>query len=370
VPKLEVFVSHRTVEARFADLLRERLTDDFIGIPSFFVSTDITSVPAGSQWFHELLAGLQRAQLLLAICSNESVNLPWINYEAGGACARGVVVIPLCHSGMTPDHLPAQMEMLEGVMLCEAKGLAKLYEKISEMIGCRVPDVDFEALGQKFRKLEAVYAEQLRHEAAASQHQDNDATVRDPRVMCVSSRQYLDLGLANELQTVVDAFPTDLQHHVVTTSKELVSVLDSHQVDVVHIAAYVCPRSGTLYFSRVELPLGRRAPDEIPDFIRADALALLLERARTRLVVIASGDSLELVVRLLPLTHVLSPRNIITARAMATWVQAFYTTLRTGTLAEAAEFAAAQSGASMKLLMKQVELPVKLVFAADDVSPA
>ena len=93
MPKLEVFVSHRTVEAKFADALRTHLSRDFIGIVNFFVSTDVTSVPAGSQWFDTLLAGLQRAHLLLVICSNESVGLPWINYETGGACARNVDVI-------------------------------------------------------------------------------------------------------------------------------------------------------------------------------------------------------------------------------------------------------------------------------------
>jgi hypothetical protein len=364
VPKLEVFVSHRTVEAKFADLLREHLTRDFIGILKFFVSTDITSVPAGSQWFHEVLTGLQRAHVLFVICSNESVKLPWISYETGGARARGVDVIPLCHSGMTPDRLPAQLEMLEGVMLCEADGLAKLYAKISEMIGCDVPAVDFEAIGQEFVQLEIEYAEQLRLESVASQVQNSDTIVQDPRLMCVSSRQYRELGLANELQIVLDAFPKDLRHDVVTTSTELTSILGSHQVDVVHIAGYVCPRSGTLYFSRVELPLGRSVAEN-EDYIRADALALLLETARTRLVVIASGDSLALATRLLPLTNVISPSNIITAKAMAKWVQTFYTTARTRTLAEACEFATAQSGASMKLLTKQVPTPIKLMFAAD-----
>lgn len=87
--KLEVFVSHRTVEAKFADALRSHLARDFIGILRFFVSTDVTSVPAGSQWFQEVLDGLQRAHLMLALCSSQSVKLPWINYEPA-VRARGM----------------------------------------------------------------------------------------------------------------------------------------------------------------------------------------------------------------------------------------------------------------------------------------
>jgi hypothetical protein len=367
VPKLEVFVSHRTVEAKFADALRTHLARDFIGIVNFFVSTDVTSVPAGSQWFHEVVAGLQRAHLLLAICSNQSVKLPWFNYETGGACARNVEVIPLCHSGMTPDHLPVPLGMLEAVLLSDPKDLAKLYARLSAMIGSDVPDVDFDRLSETFKALELEYSAQLRAEASASQQQNRDSIVHDPRVMCISSAQYLQLGFANQLQTVLDAFPKDLRHDVVTTSKELVGILSSQQVDVVHIAAYVCPRTGTLYFSRIELPLGRPA-DEDEDFIRADALAILLERARTRLVVIASGDSLALATVLLPLTNVISPRDIISAKAMAIWVGTFYTFLRTRTIAEACELAAAQSGASMKLLTQQVASSVKLTWEVDSAS--
>ena len=158
MPKLEVFVSHRTVEAKFADALRTHLSRDFIGIVNFFVSTDVTSVPAGSQWFDTLLAGLQRAHLLLVICSNESVGLPWINYETGGACARNVDVIPLCHSGMTSEHLPVPLSMLESVLLSDAKDLAKLYTRISSLIGSDVPNVDFQALSDEFKSLEAEYS--------------------------------------------------------------------------------------------------------------------------------------------------------------------------------------------------------------------
>jgi hypothetical protein len=369
MPKLEVFVSHRTVEAKFADALRAHLGRDFIGILNFFVSTDVTSVPAGSQWFQEVLAGLQRADLLLAVCSSQSVKLPWINYETGGACARNVEVIPLCHSGMTPDQLPVPLGMLEGVLLTDAKDLEKLYSRISTIVGSDVPNVDFDALSEAFKAIEAEYSAQLREEAQASQQQNRDSIVQDPRVLCVSSAQYLQLGFANQLQTVLDAFPKDLRHDVVTTSNDLVRILSTQQVDVVHIAAFVCPRSGTLYFSRVELPLGRSV-DEDEDFVRADALAMLLEGARTRLVVIASGDSLALATVLLRLTNVISPRDIISAKAMAVWVRTFYTSLRTETLADACELAAAQSRASMKLLTQQVASPIKLTWEADSQSSA
>lgn len=365
--KLNVFVSHRTVEAKFADLLRVHLSRDFIGIIKFFISTDVTSVPAGSQWYAQVISELQGTDMLLALCSNEAVGQPWINYEAGGACARGVDLIPLCYGGMTPEHLPVPLAMSEGVMLTDDQGLRKLYERIREKIGCDMPDANFPALAEEFRNLEREYAGQLAAETAASHRRSGDSIVQNPHVMCVSSRQYLDLGLANELQTVLDHFPKNLQHEIVTTSKELFGILGPQVVDVVHIAAYVCPRTGRMYFSDVEMPTGRSLVKPA-DFVEAPALAMRLKSAKTRLVVIASGDSLALATELLDFTNVISPHGIFRASALSSWMTTFYASIKTSTIAEACDLATAQSRVPMKLLTQQVPTDIQLEFQRENAS--
>jgi hypothetical protein len=359
--RLQVFVSHRTVEARFADVLRAHLSRDFIGIVKFFISTDVTSVPAGSQWYAELISKLQSTDLLLALCSNEAVSQPWINYEAGGACARGVDVVPLCYGGMTPGNLSPPLGMSEGVMLTDENGLQKLYERIRDKIGCDMPDVNFRAFADEFKSLEREYARQLEAESAAGRRRNRDSIVQNPHVLCVSSRQYLDLGLANELQTVLDHFPKNLQHEIVTTSEELFATLGPNVVDVVHIAAFVCPRTGRLYFSEVSMPLGKSIADS-PDFVEARALAMRLKRAKTRLVVIASGDSLALATELLDCTNVIAPRGIFSAAALSNWMNTFYASVKTSTIAEACELAEAQSRVPMKLLAQQERTDMQLDF--------
>jgi hypothetical protein len=365
--KLQVFVSHRTVEAKFADVLRAHLSRDFIGIVKFFISTDVTSVPAGSQWYAQLISQLQSTDLLLALCSNEAVGQPWINYEAGGACARGVDVIPLCYGGMTPANLSPPLGMSEGVMLSDENGLRKLYERIRDKIGCDMPDVDFGAFADEFRSLEREYARQLETESAASRRRNRDSIVQNPHVLCVSSRQYLDLGLANELQIVLDHFPKNLQHEIVTTSAELFGTLGPNTVDVVHIAAYVCPRTGRMYFSDVEMPLGKSIVNP-PDFVEARALAMRLKSAKTRLVVIASGDSLALAMELLDSTNVIAPHGIFSAAALSNWMNTFYASIKTSTIAEACELAEAQSRVPMKLLAQQVPTDMQLDFQGEAAS--
>ena len=352
MPKLEVFLSHRTTEARFADLIKERLEQHFFGIINLFYSNDITSVPVGSQWDDNLVEGLRRATVMLALCSKQSVKQPWINFEVGGAATRGVEIIPLCHSGIVPEQLPAAMTMRQGVTLTDAKSLTRWYTRLSALIGCRVPSIDFEELAGQFAELETVYARELEEQEAATARPTTDRILPNPHVVCVTSDQYRALGLANEIEVVLAAFPKLLQHDTVTSSAKLKQVLSS-PVDIVHIAGYVCPRSGTLFFSAVKLPEGLSQPEGEEDYIKAKTLTRLLQNAGTKLVVISSGDSLALVKLLLPVVHVISPQSRISATQMARWVKEFYQLLWTNTLSEACSIAALESGAMMAIMSKK-----------------
>jgi hypothetical protein len=116
-----------------------------------------------------------------------------------------------------------------------------------------------------------------------------------------------------------------------------------------------------LYFSEIELPSGRSLADP-PDFVEAQALATWLKRAKTRLVVIASGDSLALATELLDCTNVISPHGIFSASALSRWIATFYLSIKTSTIAEACALASAQSRVPMKLLSQQVPTDVQLEF--------
>jgi len=342
-----MFLSHRTTEVGFADLIKARLDEDFFGIVHLYYSNDITSVPVGTRWDRNLLEALCRAQVMLALCSKQSITLPWINFEIGGAAARDIPIMPLCHSGLEPEQLPASIRTTQAVRLTDAHSLERWYEALSRLIACRMPKIDFAALAGKFTDLEKIYAREIDEQEAAIARQTEDRSVKNPHVVCVTSQQYRELGMANEIETVLASFPEMLQHEIVMSSTELMKVLGS-QVEILHIAGYVCPRSGTLFFSRMKLPEG--VPDGEEEFIKADALTQMLRRAGTKLVVIASGDSLALRSRVLPVVHVISPQDRISTAQMALWVKEFYRLLWTKTLAEACEMATMQSGAKMQMM--------------------
>jgi hypothetical protein len=172
------------------------------------------------------------------------------------------------------------------------------------------------------------------------------------------------LGFENQLQTVLNAFPAVVPHQRVFSSKELrQAISDDRKFDIVHIAAYVCPRSGDLYFTDVNLNSGESNEAE-PDVLNPDALASLLQMGEAKLVVIGSCDSMVLGVTLVNVCHVVAARDMVSPRMMAAWVEAFYAKLPQRSLLQALDYALKISRAPMRLYARQVK-NIDLVFVQE-----
>ncbi|MDM0001826.1 toll/interleukin-1 receptor domain-containing protein [Variovorax sp. J22P240] len=374
IARLNVFLSYRSVEARFADILKECLRRDFIGLVEVFLASDTTSVPAGTRWLSEVIEALKASDLHLIICSHYSVRRPWINYEAGAAGVREVPIIPLCHSGLVPNQLPVPLSESEGGVITDPDTIRKLYILIASLLKSSVPVVDYEGYAEEFRKKEDQFSELMRKEQPGDVSEDKESSslepelIKDPHVLCVTSSQFRELGYANQLQIVLDAFPKDIRHNVVSNSADFKRILLDDQVDIIHIAAFVCPRGGDLYFSPVELPLGRSSSEDV-DLVAVDVLVALLKRSRTRLVVLGGSASLVLATELLPVTNVIAARDMVSAKAMASWVETFYDRLTRESLVAASELASHVSQAPMKLYAQQRDAPSMTFRLTDGMQP-
>lgn len=360
--KLFVFLSYRSVEARFADLLKTYLIHDFIGMVYPYVASDTTSIPAGANWHTNILEGLHQSDLHVVICSRFSVQCPWVNYEAGAAAAHGTPIVPLCHSGLLPHQLPVPLSESEGGIITEANSLRRLYARIAGLIGSDIPSVDFDAYAQQFFMLQTELEDLIQSEHDAVERNSKASIerspelIKNPRVVCVTSPQFRELGYANQLDLVLGAFPASIRHDFVLNSRDLRKILVNEQVDIVHIAAFVCPRGGDLYFTPVTLPLGSSAVEE-PDAVSPESLVSLLRQANTRLVVLGASASLVLGAQLLEVANVIAVRDMVSAKAMASWVETFYTTLLKKPLVEAFELATQVSQAPMWLSAQQSYVP-------------
>ncbi len=152
-----VFLSHISEEAQLTDILRRQLDEDFLEQFTFFVSSDPGSIPAGERWLDRITTALKSAQVLLVLCSKQSVGRPWINFECGAGWVRGVPVVPICHTGMTPSALPSPLNQLQAVKANDDAHLKRLYHLLSDTLKTRMPPADYASLAGKVQGFEREY---------------------------------------------------------------------------------------------------------------------------------------------------------------------------------------------------------------------
>ena len=349
---INIFLSHISCEANLADVIVHHVSRDFIGLAPVFASTQ-ASILVGSKWLDEVTTALNQATLHVVLASPDSVKRKWINFEAGAAHVRGIPIIPLCHSGLTPAQLPVPLSVSEGLLLSSESGFKRFYAAIAHALGSDVPDVNYAEYAQDVSEFEADYAKQRKSADFAESLAPGMETVRNPTALCISSPQFLQLGLENQMESVLSAFPSGVHRDRLFDSMSVRGALSEGRVDIVHIATFVCPRSGTLYFSNVDTQSGKPTPDTEPDTIKADDMVSLLRAAQTRLAVITSSDALALATSLITVCHVVAARDMISVKMAAAWVEAFYSRLATDPLSEALDHAIKVSGAPMRLYAQQ-----------------
>ncbi len=144
-----VFLSHAASEAPVAKILKDEIEAAFLGIAEVFVSSDPRSLPPGKRWLDAITAKLHEASIMLVLASPVSIGRPWVNFEAGAAWIRRIDVVPLCHSGITPSTLPVPLREFEAVEILRPDDLRNLVKTVSQALGCREPNLDFEALSQR-----------------------------------------------------------------------------------------------------------------------------------------------------------------------------------------------------------------------------
>ncbi len=284
----------------------------------------------------------------LVICSPDSISRARINFEVGATSVCGVTVLPICHSGLLPAQLPVPLSEYESIEASDEDGLRSLYEVVAKKLGSDVPRVDFGSLSSSIVQIDRDFQNQRSTLSSPHLLRDTTEIVPDPKALCISSPQFLNLGFENQLQKVIDAFPSSVRHQRVLSSSELREAIKQEKFDIVHIAGYVCSRSGDLYFSEVNPASGIGVSDH-PDIIDGETLARLCRIAGVRLTVIGSCDSMALAATLTTVCHVIAAKDMVSATMMAAWVEAFYRSLPNSSLSQALSDADDLKGANAVL---------------------
>jgi hypothetical protein len=339
--KKRVFISHISSEAELAKCLKEYLNKHFPDLLDIFVSSDRETIKAGSNWLEEVGKALKSADVQIMLCSKESVGRPWVNFEAGAVWLRGIPLIPLCHSGMQPDDLPVPLSLLEGLECGEPKGLQKLYDAIAKKLSVNVPEVDFHKMAVELNEFEKKYIKE----------RQGLEIIKNPRILCAASDQYAQPSLGFDLDVAVlkKSFPKRVEVEKKLTKKRLRELLTtSPDFDIVHLVLAINPANGDLIFSPIEFRTYKHLTSS-PDIMSAEGFSKLLSKSKTRLVVLATCNSLLLAVEVAPVANMAASDTEISGESVAEWEECFYGLLAQGeSLYKAFEITKTQSSTPIR----------------------
>ena len=164
----QIFLSHIHEEKELAIIIKEAIEEEFAGFVEVFVSSDGTSIPAGSNFLKRIEDGLVNCIGALYLISPDSVKRNWINFELGAVWIRNAISIrsegaeipalPLCHSNMTPGNLPQPIGNLNAIKANEASQLEFAFRSIQTAVGGKGSlRTDFDVLAQKVSSFEKEY---------------------------------------------------------------------------------------------------------------------------------------------------------------------------------------------------------------------
>lgn len=141
--KTNIFISHIADERVEAERAKEYLEKVFSDHVEVFVASNWSSIAPGEDWFSVITVAIETANVMLVLCSADSVGRSWIQFETGaGWFSRKTTVIPVCHKGMTPGGLPEPISRLQAIDINaegEAEQLKKLANAVQRVAGLPKP---------------------------------------------------------------------------------------------------------------------------------------------------------------------------------------------------------------------------------------
>lgn len=159
--KPSIFISHISEEKELALIYKRHIFEDFAGQVDVFVSSDSVSINAGEPWLNAIQNALEKSQIEMIICSQASTRQPWVNFEAGGGWFKGVTIVPVCHTDMSPENLPMPLNLLQSIKAADRNDLKQLYTLIAKTIHAAVPEIDFSMLHNEVSSFEENYKSSL-----------------------------------------------------------------------------------------------------------------------------------------------------------------------------------------------------------------
>ncbi len=151
---MKIFISHIQEELRVAMVLKNWIESAFADRCQVLASTDPEGIPSAAHSLEEEERVSGETKALILLCSPESIQRPWISFEAGCAWIRKILILPVCHSGLTAGRLPQPLAMFPGFDLTQGDFGQKLFMTLAGELGIsQLPAVPYRQMQQEIQQV-------------------------------------------------------------------------------------------------------------------------------------------------------------------------------------------------------------------------
>ncbi len=151
---MRIFISHIQEELQVAQVLKKWIESAFADHCQVLTSTDPEGIPSAAQTMEENERALEETKALILLCSPDSIRKPWISFEAGCAWLRKILILPVCHSGVTAGQLPQPLANFPGFDLGQGDFGQELFMTLAKELGIsQLPAIQYRQMRQEVHQV-------------------------------------------------------------------------------------------------------------------------------------------------------------------------------------------------------------------------
>ncbi len=207
----KVFISHISEDAPLANVLKKWIDTTFTGHSETFVSSDIESLPAGTEWMKKVDQALADSSIFIVLCSPAALKRPWVSFETGCGWIKQVPVVPICYSGIKVSSLPLPFSRFQALEIESEEFISDFLKSIAKHLQVsKIPKIDQVSLRGEIEKA----IEEINYEdQSASGENRLTAPIPDVRVEVSPSICALPGGTVSALSIkIANHSPVDIYY--------------------------------------------------------------------------------------------------------------------------------------------------------------
>jgi hypothetical protein len=152
--QMKIFISHIQEEFQVALVLKKWIESAFADHCQVLTSTDPEGIPSAAQTLEENERAWEETKALILLCSPDSLQKPWISFEAGCAWLRRILIIPVCYSGLSAGQLPQPLAIFPGFDLNQRDFGQNLFMTLAKELGIsQLPDIQYRQMRQEVQQV-------------------------------------------------------------------------------------------------------------------------------------------------------------------------------------------------------------------------